>query len=728
MFPQRLKRVYSFFESLFSLGIRAPRVTIIISVLVVILTGVKIDQLQMLFDVDDLIDSDFVTHSSLQELKQDYGAKNSVYRVFARENVPISSDDLCSLNRLISKEAVENEKVDKVFSLTFLRKSHYKNGKLTYPRVLPSLCERPFIKEPLTQIGPHPWQGILTANDNSDVASQMYLIDGHKKKGAFDPKVIEDIRHRTSEWNAQENKQFSVRWSGSAVYQYFMSLGYQQTHILNLVVVLLVIFFLKFFFGTYSSSLLLIGSLVYSTLLLHCLLSLFGFPIDVLSNSLFLMLTVSTLEDFVFLSTRRMTSNENWQNSFKSLLLPSFLTSLTTIIGFGSLVSSDLGIIQRFGLMAAVGAAIEWLTIFMVMPAVLSLFPALQNWTNRKKARGLSFAEKSSKWVLPRFWVRVLLGVYIVAGIGVFNLKIDDSPLEVFPENHELRQTADFLLQSRGWVADINILFKDSENQKAKIDLLEELKRTPHVVKVESSVELLDYMTSDLDGPVKTMVSRNLKQSEAYARFHLDDLRSRAIVYVDSMNLGHVSQLKSKIDELCKGGKLCKPAGSLISYLEFGTRVPSTLLKSLLISLLLVGLILVVLCKITEVNRAFEILLSAFWGPAVVLALLAVSGVQIYFVTCIFASILVGLSGDNAVQYILNSNERSLESGVYKVGSASLLVAFLMMILPASFMLSYFNPMRTLGVLFALGTICSLFGDLWILNGLLKKVKSKVAN
>ena len=133
------------------------------------------------------------------------------------------------------------------------------------------------------------------------------------------------------------------------------------------------------------------------------------------------------------------------------------------------------------------------------------------------------------------------------------------------------------------------------------------------------------------------------------------------------------------------------------------------------------GILILLLCIWTQTQHKFKILLSAFWGPAAVMVILALSGMQIYFVTCIFASILVGLAGDNAIQYIMNSEGENLSEKTQGLSSASILVTLLMMILPASFMLSYFNPMRTLGLLFALGTACSLFGDYWILKGLLEK-------
>ena len=76
--------------------------------------------------------------------------------------------------------------------------------------------------------------------------------------------------------------------------------------------------------------------------------------------------------------------------TIKEIGMATFLTSATTAVGFASLVSSKLKTIQDFGIYAAIGVLIAYLTVLFFTTSVLSLFDKNQiiseskhvsNWT-----------------------------------------------------------------------------------------------------------------------------------------------------------------------------------------------------------------------------------------------------------------------------------------------------------------------------------------------------------
>ena len=81
-------------------------------------------------------------------------------------------------------------------------------------------------------------------------------------------------------------------------------------------------------------------------------------------------------------------------------------------------------------------------------------------------------------------------------------------------------------------------------------------------------------------------------------------------------------------------------------------------------------------------------------------------------------SVLVGLTGDNFIQYLFAREGKDLAQGVGRRGVASVQVALLMGLVCLTFLVSSFAPSRTLGLLLALGLVASLVGDLWILCAL----------
>src|SRR5262249_44875731 len=153
----------------------------------------------------------------------------------------------------------------------------------------------------------------------------------------------------------------------------------------------------------FCSTLVLNGIWIYGTK------GLIGSAYDVLSSGLFLILGVSSIEDFTFLSSEQL-KGDTWRRAVRKLMAPAFFTSLTTMIGFISLCTSDLAIIRRFGLWCAVGSMLEWLMLFAFLPIFLERFYGKKTWVNPARAHAL----KVDRWGLKKIpMVLCLLGIVV---------------------------------------------------------------------------------------------------------------------------------------------------------------------------------------------------------------------------------------------------------------------------------------------------------------------------
>jgi len=102
--------------------------------------------------------------------------------------------------------------------------------------------------------------------------------------------------------------------------------------------------------------------------------------------------------------------------------------------------------------------------------------------------------------------------------------------------------------------------------------------------------------------------------------------------------------------------------------------------------------------------------------------------VRVNFVTCVVVSILVGMTGDNTIQYILgsmDSDEDPLMNGIKERSGGSVITTFIMMMCSTIFFFYYFEPPRVFGGLLIFGFLASLAGDLWLLQGLLPEKNLK---
>jgi hypothetical protein len=101
--------------------------------------------------------------------------------------------------------------------------------------------------------------------------------------------------------------------------------------------------------------------------------------------------------------------------------------------------------------------------------------------------------------------------------------------------------------------------------------------------------------------------------------------------------------------------------------------------------------------------------------------LIGIFRIKVNFLTCIFASTLVGLTGDNAIQFLLSSGNESLLSGMSQRGKASIVCGSIMAVSSLVFLGSYFVPPRIFGALLSAGFLMSMVGDFWLLKALLPR-------
>ena len=181
-----------------------------------------------------------------------------------------------------------------------------------------------------------------------------------------------------------------------------------------------------------------------------------------------------------------------------------------------------------------------------------------------------------------------------------------------------------------------------------------------------------------------------------------------------------IQNLSKSIDKLCKNDSICFPAGEMIAYSEFSSQTISVLTESLMISLVLVSITLLTLTYLLKIRTKWSIIISSLWGPFFMITIFNLLNIPLNTLTCIYAGVLVGLTGDSAIYYMFESQNKNMEDGIQIRGNGSIEVSLIMFICTFIFQLSYFISARTLGLLIGFGMISSLVGDLWILKALLQ--------
>jgi hypothetical protein len=687
--------------------------------------------LRMLLSIDELMDSDFHTFPALTHLNHAFSDKNDLFLVLASgaPDHKLTKPELCSVEKWIFDEVDGRENFRKIVSIFGVARPETKNNLLSIRSVLDLHCEKDLasdatlVDDSLKEIQKSPWGKILTSTDASDIAISFYLNDTAKdlRYGSFDVGVVDGIMKSFKQSVLDPHPELEAHWAGVALHQFYLKRGMDQTAVLNLAMPLLVFFLFWVFFASARTGFLFTATIAVSSIIVYGVMAAFGCPMDVLANTLTLMLVLSSLEDFLFIVHANQTDPLHWRKAFRKLIMPGFFTSLTTAVGFASLYTSNLAIIRRFGLFAAFAALLEWVVVFILLPAFMERFPRFRTWMSPPKnsrPRIRVALEKLGRSRISKFLACALVLVYLFSAYGAFHLHVLDAPANIFPKNHIVSTDLKYLEKSRGWESQVSLVFADFSAKEKNRAISEEILKLPNVVTTEDPYQIEDYLLKGLSPTDSRRIQDLWEEAPSGARLIAKDNSARSILYLKKTDTASIDALSAEVTRLCPHEE-CHLAGTLVSYTEFGDRVLSTLLESLGLSLILVALILVYLLWAKRQRHYAATLISALWGPASLVCIFWLFDFPITYVTSTFASILVGLAGDNTIQYLFADRKGMLEDGVNRQAGASIQVTIMMMILSCVLFGSYFASIRVLASLFMMGFALTLIGDLWIFKGLL---------
>ncbi|GAB4324423.1 MAG: MMPL family transporter [Candidatus Zixiibacteriota bacterium] len=182
------------------------------------------------------------------------------------------------------------------------------------------------------------------------------------------------------------------------------------------------------------------------------LLVAFGFTVHIMSSMIPIFLmpiavlnSIHILSEFHERYQKSKSQREAILSTMDELFKPMIFTSLTTVVGFGSLMFAAIPPVRVFGAFVALGVAISWFLSVTFNPAYAVLLPKKTLSTFGRMDEGQSFLGR----VLPpvgRFAARarvpviiVMVGLFAVAAYGITKIEVNDNPTKWFKPSHPIR-------------------------------------------------------------------------------------------------------------------------------------------------------------------------------------------------------------------------------------------------------------------------------------------------
>lgn len=534
-------------------------------------------------------------------------------------------------------------------------------------------------------------------------------------------------------------------------------------------IVILVIFLVLFItLRSLKGTLITLGVVFLSTIWAFGLMATVGIPIYAVSTMIPVMLIAIGVADGIHLYSHlqvfinhnpQATKREATIDMLKHLWKPVVMTSVTTGVGFISLLTSQVYPVKYFGVFTAFGVMMAMVFSLVFLPAGIMIFglPKAKPVNKDEDTGGHShskIANYFATWIIEHKYVSIISTVVIVilSIIGMQKIWINSSFLEKFEKDSDIVLTDKFINEHFGGTSTLNLIL-DANGKK-------EVFKEPDVLK------LVDKMQQDVDNKLQ-VVGNTFSLTDYIKRMNkvmnadkeefntIPDSKDMVAQYLllyemsgDPENLTKVVdydyekanvtfQLKSDNskamnstldiiktyeDDFKKLGISLNYAGSGYKGLVFTDLILEGQIKSLILSLIIILVLLSLMFKKIIVGLIGSV-------PIIVTALISfgVMGfldIPLNTTTALLSSIAIGIGIDYAVHFLEQYRHYAKTAGNRLVAAQKTMahsgraIIYNAIVVIAGFLVllfSVFPPNRELGALVSLNMFTSFVGTLTIM-------------
>ncbi len=522
------------------------------------------------------------------------------------------------------------------------------------------------------------------------------------------------------------------------------------------------------------------------------LLGLMNWKVTVISSnfiSLQIILTLSLVIHLIvqYRELRRdhpeMDQKTLVQEAIRDKLTPSIFTTLTTMIGFASLVLSNIKPIISFGYMMLGGLFISIIVTFVFFGSFMVLLKRSEVHHNPGRVSAASdafltfFAVTSDRYRKSLIWISLL--ILLVGGIGISKLTVENSFINYFNSKTDIYKTLSYIDQNLGGTTPLDIvikldppskepqtqdvsvpedddfaLFDDVTAQSSdpkywftpeKVALIQKthsyLESLPHVGKVLSLATPME-IAEDLNGgkPLNSLelavlyesLPNNIKSSlvNQYVNIDKNELRLTLRIYDSHPDLRRAALIEEIRDGLETKVGLKKDQFELSGILILYNNMLQDLFASQILTLgtSILFLVFVLLFLFRSLKLALMAVVPNILAVVFILGFMGWFGFPLDMMTITIAAITLGIGVEDAIHYIYHfcqeyEKDKDGLAAMYRshksIGMAMFFTSLVVSIGFGVLVFSTFIPNVLFGLFTAMAMTVALLASLTVLPALL---------
>ena len=532
-------------------------------------------------------------------------------------------------------------------------------------------------------------------------------------------------------------------------------------------------------------------SCVFAVVIMMGLLGLTGWPVTVISSNFISLMLILTMSMNVHLIVRYRQLSRDFagqnqtelvSNTVRRMVWPCLYTALTTMIGFGSLVVSDIKPVIDFGWMMTLGLSVTFMTSFLLFPTILV---SLDKRITAPGKQEVPFTASLAR-ITEKFGNGVVVIALLLAALslyGVSRLKVENSFVNYFSDTTEIHQGLTLIDNELGGTAPMDVVLKfdpvkefgeeeeplEGDDEFADLDDLfggfGEEPADPAdawftAYKIDRIKAVHDYLDSlPAVGKVLSLASvlrlaEDLNEGEEFDAFELAVINKKMpqeikeqlidpyisiannearinIRILDSLPELRRKQFLEKIDadlrtELGLTEDEFQVSGMMVLYNNMLQSLFTSQIETLGVVMLGIALMLLVLFR--SFSLALIGILPNILAAGIILGLMGILDIPLDMMTITIAAITIGIAVDNSIHYIYRFREEYPGKADYvstlhychaNIGRAVFYTATTIIIGFSILVMSNFIPTIYFGLLTALAMFIALLAALTLLPKLI---------
>ncbi len=509
-------------------------------------------------------------------------------------------------------------------------------------------------------------------------------------------------------------------------------------------------FLLALLFGSVKAVLVSFLTVLSSLTMTMGIFALSGHTLNLLTNIIPTTIFVLTIamQMHIFLS---LAHSESIQEGLRKKIKPNFLITLTTSIGFGSLMTSQ---VQPIALLGQYMALAMWVIFFWSYLTHLGLSQIIKFKPTPRLSNQAFFPFLNKCAHLSRLY---LLFPIMIIGFAIWAVpqnKIESNGLKYFSPEHSIRQDTKKMEEEITGGSTLEILIpRDDSQEYISFDFytkvahweknIAKLPQIRDVISLESQLQLIhksilgfDKYTLDslqfTNPEVLQRIQQEIKrhQEKIYANF-LSPNFYRVRLICNSIGSEEFIALQKEIQIISKKEKFSSPViitGVIARLMEIQNYLHSSLAKSLLLTLALVIFLMAIFIR--RVSIIYISLIPNLFPLACMGMVLCLAGIPTTISSVMVFSIAFGIAVDDSIHFLhtffLHESKGFEVAWQKSLELNGLAVFFTSLVLMGGFSIisfSSFLPIRDFGLLLSLAIFMAFIGDIIFLPLLLRSQK-----